>query len=59
VSSVAVAITVFLTITLSLALGVALGYFTATGILRAFGHRPQKQAAAAAFTTVEAGSTGH
>lgn len=44
-------IALVITIVLAVTLGIALGYFAATGILRAFGHRPQKQAAA--LTTVE------
>ncbi|MFB3917866.1 MAG: hypothetical protein ACE14M_14125 [Terriglobales bacterium] len=46
------AVTLVIAIVLSLTFGIALGYFAAIGILRAFGHRPQKRAAAA-LTTVE------
>jgi len=56
VNSLIAALSVFLAITLSLVFGIAMGYVTATSILRAFGHRPQKQAPAA--LAVEAGSSG-
>jgi len=57
VNSVIAASSVFLAITLSLGLGIGLGYVAATSLLRAFGHRPQKQEPAA-LATMEASSVG-
>ncbi len=55
-SSFLAALIVFLTIVLVLVAGIGLSYLTVTQILRAFGHRPRKPAAA--LTTAEAGSGG-
>ncbi len=52
-----VALIVLLTVVLVLATGIGLSYLAASSILRAFGHRPQKQQQPV-LTAVEAGTSG-
>lgn len=48
--------TVFLTIMFSLAFGIACGYVVIVAILRAFGHKPQKQSAPATAVIAASGT---
>lgn len=51
--------TVFLTIMFSLAFGIASGYVVILIILRAFGHKPQKQSAPATAVIATSASATH
>lgn len=51
--------TVFLTILLSLAFGIACGYLAIIAILRAFGHKPEREATAPATAVIATSASGN